>query len=146
MDLFRERRQLVNRHTRRGVSVGRAVFSGPGLLNVTTIQRYAPKSQALPIRFPPSRNNRHRSSQRAGRWRICNGIPDNPATSSGSVSNQAVQNYCNNFGITATAVPFRLGADADCATPYLKRTKSWEQALAEYSYPDPVGSPHVTSA
>ena len=110
-------------------------LKGPGLSNVTTIQR-VPKSQALPIRFPPSRNNRHRSSQRTRRWRhFCNRI------SNCHIIWVGVQSGCAD--LQGSAITNTYGGNIQCqgptltVTPYLNRTKSWGLPY-EYSYDDPV--------
>ena len=135
MDFFRRATQLVNRHAWRGVSVRR------------DIARSWPRKQ-------DNYSARHRNHKRHRYGFFLLGIvataPVNAqdvggisatasptATSSGSVSNQAVQI------LQGSAITNTYGGSIQCqgptltVTPYLNRTKSWGLPY-EYSYPDPV--------
>ena len=135
MDLIRRATQLVNRHTWRGVPVRR------------DIARAWPQKQN-------HNSARHRNHKRHRYGLLVLGIiataPVNAqdvggisatasptATSSGSVSNQAVQI------LQGSAITNTYGGNIQCqgptltVTPYLNRTKSWGLPY-EYSYPDPV--------
>ena len=135
MDLFRRTTQLVNRYTRRGVSV-----------------RRKPERTRLVERNDHSTHHRNHKRYRYGFLLLgiiatapvnAEGIGGISATaaptasSSGSVSNNAVQ------VLQGTAIHNFYGAGISCqgptltVTPYLNRTKSWGLPY-EYSYPDPV--------
>ena len=135
MDLFRRAAKLVNRQTRRSVSVRREFE------RARFVQR-------------DDYSTRHGNHKRHRYGFILLGIiaaaPVNAqdvggisatasptATSSGSVSNQAVQI------LQGSAITNTYGGNIQCqgptltVTPYLNRTKSWGLPY-EYSYPDPV--------
>ena len=135
MDLIRRATQLVNRHTWRGVTVRRDIARA-WLVKQT------------------NHSTRDRNHKRYRYGFLLLGIiataPVNAqdiggisataaptATSSGSVSNQAVQI------LQGSAITNTYGGNIQCqgptltVTPYLNRTKSWGLPY-EYSYPDPV--------
>jgi len=135
MDLIRRATQLVNRHTWRGVPVRRNI------------------ARAWLVK-QDNHSTRHRNHKRHRYGLLVLGIiataPVNAqdvggisatasptATSSGSVSNQAVQI------LQGSAITNTYGGNIQCqgptltVTPYLNRTKSWGLPY-EYSYPDPV--------
>jgi len=135
MDLLRRTTQLVNRHTWRSFSV-----------------RRKPEGTRLVERHDHSTHNRNHKRYRYG-FLLLGIIATAPvnaqdvggisataaptATSSGSVSNQAVQI------LQGSAITNTYGGNIQCqgptltVTPYLNRTKSWGLPY-EYSYPDPV--------
>jgi len=135
MDLLRRTTQLVNRHTWRSLSVRR-------------------KSEGTRLVERHDRSTHHRNHKRYRYGLLLLGIiataPVNAegiggisataaptASSSGSVSNNAVQ------VLQGTAIHNFYGAGISCqgptltVTPYANRTKSWGLPY-EYSYPDPV--------
>ena len=135
MDLLRRTTQLVNRHTWRSLSV-----------------RRKPEGTRLVERHDRSTHHRNHKRYRYG-FLLLGIIATAPvnaqdvggisatasptATSSGSVSNQAVQI------LQGSAITNTYGGNIQCqgptltVTPYLNRTKSWGLPY-EYSYPDPV--------
>ena len=135
MDLLRSTTKLVNRQTRRSFSVRR-------------------KSERARLVEHHDHPAHHRNHKRYRYGLLLLGIiataPVNAqdvggisataaptATSSGSVSNQAVQI------LQGSAITNTYGGNIQCqgptltVTPYLNRTKSWGLPY-EYSYPDPV--------
>ena len=135
MDLLRRTTQLVNRQTWRSFSV-----------------RRKPERTGLVERHHNSTHHRNHKRYRYG-FLLLGIIATAPvnaqdvggisatasptATSSGSVSNQAVQI------LQGSAITNTYGGNIQCQgptltfTPYLNRTKSWALPY-EYSYPDPV--------
>ena len=135
MDLLRRTTQLVNRQTRRGFSV----------------RRKPEGTRALKHHNDPA-NHRNHKRYRYGLLLLgviatapvqaqdvggISATASPTATSSGSVSNQAVQI------LQGSAITNTYGGNIQCqgptltVTPYLNRTKSWGLPY-EYSYPDPV--------
>ena len=135
MDLLRRTTKLVNRQTWRSLSV-----------------RRKPEGTRLVERHHHSTHHRNHKRYRYG-FLLLGIIATAPvnaqdvggisatasptATSSGSVSNQAVQI------LQGSAITNTYGGNIQCqgptltVTPYLNRTKSWGLPY-EYSYPDPV--------
>ena len=135
MDLLRRTTQLVNRHTWRSLSV-----------------RRKPEGTRVVERHNHSTHHRNHKRYRYG-FLLLGIIATAPvnaqdvggisatasptATSSGSVSNQAVQI------LQGSAITNTYGGNIQCqgptltVTPYLNRTKSWGLPY-EYSYDDPV--------
>ena len=135
MDLLRRTTQLVNRQSRRSVSVRRKP-EGTGLVerhhNSThhgNYKRYRYGFLLLGIIATAPVN-----AQDVGG---ISATASPTATSSGSVSNQAVQI------LQGSAITNTYGGNIQCqgptltVTPYLNRTKSWGLPY-EYSYADPV--------
>ena len=135
MDLFRRTTKLVNRESRRSFSV-----------------RRKPEGTRLVERHNDPANHRNHKRYRYGLLLLgiiatapvnaqdVGGISATAAptaTSSGSVSNQAVQ------VLQGSAIQNMYGGGISCqgptltVTPYLNRTKSWGLPY-EYSYQDPV--------
>ena len=135
MDLFRRTTQLVNRQTWRSLSV-----------------RRKPEGTRLVERHHHSTHHRNHKRYRYGLLLLgiiatapvnaqdvggISATASPTATSSGSVSNQAVQI------LQGSAITNTYGGNIQCqgptltVTPYLNRTKSWGLPY-EYSYPDPV--------
>ncbi len=135
MDLLRRTTQLVNRQAGRNVSV-----------------RRKPERPRFVKRHDNPANNRHHQRYRYSLllFGIIAAAPANAqdiggisatasptATSSGSVSNQAVQI------LQGSAITNTYGGNIQCqgptltVTPYLNRAASWGLPY-EYSYPDPV--------
>ena len=135
MDLLRSATKLVNRQARRSISICR-------------------KSEGARVVEHHDHSTHHRNHKRYRYGLLLLGIiataPVNAqdvggisatasptATSSGSVSNQAVQI------LQGSAITNTYGGNIQCQgptltfTPYLNRTKSWGLPY-EYSYPDPV--------
>ena len=135
MDFFREATKLVNRQTWRSISIRRNLL----------------RARAVEHHDNPARH-RHHKRYRYGLYLLAviftapanaqniggiSGTAAPTATSSGSVSNQAVQ------VLQGTAISNVYGAGIQCQgptltiTPYMNNAKSFGRPY-EYSYPDPV--------